>query len=119
LVFTGEQLARGFFGLRASRRPLLRVVDRAGVVRLQRGVARVSATTLARLKDELTRAVEALTDYGDAGRQIPDIFILYGARLANFSGLAELEQALALAEVELRSLDPATNLVIVACPKQV
>lgn len=119
LVFTGEQVTRSFFGLVTARRPMLRVVDRTGVVRLQRGAARVMTTTLAALQDELTHAVEALTDYGDAGRTIPDIFILYGARLTNFSGLAELEQVQALTEVELRSLDPATKLIIVACPKQV
>lgn len=72
---------------------------------------------MAQIKDELTRAVEGLTDYGDAGRAIPDVFILYGARIANFSGLANLEQVIAPAEVELRSLDPATKLVVIACPK--
>lgn len=118
-VFTGELTAPTLFGLLKTRKALLRVVDRSGVVRLQRGVARVSICALVELKEELTRAVEALTDYGDAGRSIPDIFLLYGARLANFSGLAELEQVLALTEVELRSLDPATRLVIIACPKQV
>jgi N-methylhydantoinase A len=118
LVFTGAQVTQSFWGLFNSRRAQLRVVDRTGVVRLQRGAARVSTAMLAQLKEELTRAVEALTDYGDAGRTIPDIFILYGARLANFSGLAELEQVLALTEVELRSLDPATPLVLLACPKE-
>jgi N-methylhydantoinase A len=118
LIFTGAQQATSFFGLFKTQRQLLRVVDRTGVVRLQRGAARVSNTTLAHIKDELTRAVEALTDYGDAGRAIPDIFILYGARIANFSGLADLEQVIALAEVELRALDPATALVVIACPKQ-
>lgn len=118
LVFSGEQQSKSFFGLLSARRQMLRVVDRSGVVRLQRGTARVSATTLAQINDELTRAIEALTDYGDAGRAIPDIFILYGARIANFSGLADLDQVIALAEVELRALDPATELVVIACPKQ-
>jgi N-methylhydantoinase A len=118
LIFTGAQQTTSFFGLFKTQRQLLRVVDRSGVVRLQRGAARVSNTTLAHINDELTRAVEALTDYGDAGRAIPDIFILYGARIANFSGLANLEQVIALAEVELRALDPATALVVIACPKQ-
>jgi N-methylhydantoinase A/oxoprolinase/acetone carboxylase beta subunit len=119
LVFTGEQRTRSFFGLFASRRRMLRVVDRTGVVRLQRDAARVTATTPAQVEEELRRAVDGLTDYGDAGRAIPDIFILYGARIANFSGLADLEQVTALVEVELRSLDPATRLVVIACPKQV
>ncbi len=119
LVFTAEQQTKTFFGLFNSQREMLRVVDRTGVVRLQREAARISATTLEKIKDELTRAVDALTDYGDAGRAIPDIFILYGTRIANFSGLAELDQVLALAEVELRSLDTVTKLVVIACPKQV
>jgi N-methylhydantoinase A/oxoprolinase/acetone carboxylase beta subunit len=119
LVFTGEDETRSFFGLFSSRREMLRVLDRTGVVRLQRGKARVSVTTLAQLADELTRAVDELTDYGDAGRTIPDVFILYGSRLANFSGLAELDQVIALAEVELRTLDPTVKLIVLACPKQV
>ncbi len=119
LVFSGEQRTKSFFGLFHSRQQLLRVLDRTGVVRLQRGTGRVCTTALAEIEAELTRAVDALTDYGDAGRTIPDIFILYGARIANFSGLAELDQVIALAEVELKSLDPATKLVVIACPKQV
>ncbi len=119
LVFTGEHHSSKFFGLFKTRRPLLRIVDRTGVVRLQRGPALITATSLDKLKSEMTRSVEFLTDYGDAGRAIPDIFILYGSRIANLSGLADLDQVLALAEVELRNLDPDTRLVIIACPKQV
>ncbi len=117
-IFTGEQITPSWFGLFKSHKPMLRVTDRTGVIRLQRGRARVSETSLSNLPEELTRAVEALTDYGDAGRTIPDVFILYGARLANFGGLAELNQLQALVEVELRSLEPATPLVVIACPKQ-
>lgn len=123
LIFAGEQRTRSFFGLFTSRRQFLRVVDRTGVVRLQRDAASekmvIKTTTLAEIKEELARVVDGLTDYGDAGRAIPDIFILYGARIANFSGLADLEQVTALAEVELRSLAPATKLIVIACPKQV
>ncbi|MFN0087706.1 MAG: hydantoinase/oxoprolinase family protein [Blastocatellia bacterium] len=117
-VITGQIESRSFFGLLTSRRSLLRVVDRTGVVRLQRGESLVSETTLAHLAEELARVVDQLTDYGDAGRTIPDLFLLYGARIANFSGLVDLDQVIALAEVELRSLDPAMHIVVVACPKQ-
>lgn len=118
-VFAGEERRRQLFGLLTSSRRMLRVVDRTGVVRLQRGAARVRACELAHLNDELTQAVEELTDYGDAGRTIPDIFVLYGGRIANFSGLAALDQVAALAEAELRALDPSTRLLVIACPKQV
>lgn len=112
LVFTATLRARF-----RRPQPRLRVVDRSGVVRLQRGAARVAETTPTGVNDQLTSLVEELTDYGDAGRTIPDIFLIYGNRLANFSGLADLEQVQALVEVELRSLDPATPLVVIACSK--
>ncbi|MFN6202239.1 MAG: hypothetical protein ACK496_07130, partial [Acidobacteriota bacterium] len=67
----------------------------------------------------LARVVDRLTDYGDAGRTIPDIFILQGRRILNLSGLVDLAQVVALVEVELRGLDPETPLVVIASPKQV
>ncbi len=120
LVYTGTHRSKSFLGRWGSwmaPRRQLRVVDRSGVVRLQRGAARVTVTRLSDVEAELGRAAEELTDFGDAGRTIPDIFILYGGRLANFSGLATLEQVTALAEVELRSIDPETRLVVIACPR--
>ncbi|MFN0122689.1 MAG: hydantoinase/oxoprolinase family protein [Blastocatellia bacterium] len=117
LVFTATQKSRAFFGLLSSRRDQLRVLDRTGVARLQRGAASVRTTVLARLGEDMTQMADLMTDFGDAGRAIPDIFILYGARIVNFSGLAQLDQALALAEVEFRNLDPATRMAVIACPK--
>ena len=119
LVFTATHRPKSRLAAWQASRPLLRVVDRTGVVRLQRGRARVAEITLGRLAPELARAVDELTDYGDAGRAIPDIFILHGTRMINFSGLVDLEQVTALARAELQSLPPATPLVVIACPRQV
>jgi hypothetical protein len=47
-----------------------------------------------------------LTDFGDAGRALPDVHLLVGARIVNLSGLAELEQAVALAQTELENTSP-------------
>lgn len=117
LVFAGSQKTSSLFGLIKSRREMLRILDSSGVIRLQRNTAHIHTCFLSQFKDKLPQAVEQLTDFGDAGRTIPDIFVLYGSRLANFSGLADLDQVLALSEVELRSLDPLTKLIVIACPK--
>ena len=117
LAFTGSQKTNSFFGFIKSQREILRVLDSSGVIRLQRSTAHIHTCLLPQLKAKLIEAVEKLTDFGDAGRAIPDIFVLYGSRLANFSGLADLDQVLALTEVELRSLDPLTKLIVIACPK--
>ncbi len=117
LVFSGLLTSQSLFGLWRRRQRMLRVVDRSGVVRLQRGAAHVTVARADGIAAAITSAVEQLTDFGDAGRTIPDLFLLYGPRLANFSGLATLEQVLALVEVELRSLDPETAIAIVASPR--
>jgi hypothetical protein len=58
-----------------------------------------------------------LTDFGDAGRALPDVHLLVGARIVNLSGLAELEQAVALAQTELENTRPDEKLVLVAASR--
>ncbi len=119
-AFIGASLlAKSLSGRWGRPQRLLRVVDRSGVVRLQRADSMVAETRLATLEVEVARLVDRLTDYGDAGRTIPDIFVLYGRRILNFSGLVDLEQVVAMIGVELQGLDPDTQLVLIASPKQV
>ncbi len=116
-VFTATKEARAFFGLFKTKRTLARVTDRTGVVRLQRADARVSASKVEAIARDLERVITQLTDFGDAGRALPDVNVLVGARIINLSGLADAEQAVALAQTELESLPPDEPLVIVAAPK--
>jgi N-methylhydantoinase A/oxoprolinase/acetone carboxylase beta subunit len=96
----------------------LRVLDRGGVVRLQRQGAVVSTTTVAALDAELRALVTRLADFGDAGRSIPDVYVLVGARLVNLSGLADEGQMLGLAGVEVRAQAPDQPVVIIATARQ-
>ena len=116
-IFTGEKQAKTFFGLFNSSKHLARVVEKTGVVRLQRNDARIYQTTAGEAARELEEIITNLTDFGDAGRALPDINILIGARIVNLSGLAEMEQAVALAETELENLAEDEKIVIVATAK--
>ncbi len=55
-----------------------------------------------------------LVDFGDAGRTIPDVYVLVGSRLVNLSGLADEGQMLGLAGVEVRAHAPDQPVVIIA-----
>lgn len=116
-VFSAEIRAKTFFGLFSSVKNPVRVVDKTGVVRLQRSSAEVHEASAARTAAELENVIGKLTDFGDAGRALPDIHLLVGARIVNLSGLAETEQAIALAETELENLPPDERIVIVAAAK--
>jgi len=116
-VFVATHLTSAFFGLFKTLKQSVRVTDRTGVVRLQRQHAEVSASTVADVGRELEQVITRLTDFGDAGRALPDVHVLVGARIISLSGLADIEQAIALAKAELESLPPEEMLVTVAAPK--
>ena len=116
-VFTSEIKTRSFFGLFAAVRQMVRVVDKTGVVRLQRNHAEVHSSTVETVTRSLEYVINKLTDFGDAGRALPDIHVLAGTRIINLSGLAELEQVVVLGKTELENLSPDEKLVIVAAPR--
>jgi N-methylhydantoinase A len=96
----------------------IRVVDDRAVVRRGMRDARIAQSTASQSQVALRDAIEAATAFGDVGRAMPDVYLLYGARIADFSGLAGADQALALADEELRGLDPSATLTIITVSKQ-
>lgn len=116
-VFAAEKKVKTFFGLFSSTSQMVRVVDKTGVVRLQRNDAEIFQTKVADAAFELEETIVKLTDFGDAGRALPDIHILIGGRVVNLSGLAEMEQAVALAQAEFENLSADEQIVIIATAK--
>jgi hypothetical protein len=48
------------------------------------------------------------------GRALPDVRIVYASRIADFSGVADPDQAIALARDELAGCEPSLIVAIVA-----
>ncbi len=113
----GARRTRRRLGLIPVRTQMVRVVDMHGVVRLQRPHAEVIAGRAASLARDLDEAIARLTEFGDAGRAIPDLHVLVGARIVDLSGLATADQVQALAEVELDGWPPEERIAIVAAPR--
>jgi N-methylhydantoinase A len=117
-VFTAEISTKSFFGLFRSTAQTVRVVDKTGTVRLQRNDAEVHETRVSEISRFLEDAITKLTDFGDAGRALPDIHLLVGRRIINLSGLAEMRQAVILAQTELENLAGDEKIVVVATAKR-
>ncbi|MBV9439626.1 MAG: hydantoinase/oxoprolinase, partial [Candidatus Eremiobacteraeota bacterium] len=94
------------------------IVDDRGVVRLVVPAARVCALAAGEVVGALPSLVEDMTTFGDVGRALPDVFLLRGARLAEFSGLGEAAQIAGLAADELAGVDPGEPVVVVLVPKR-
>jgi len=96
----------------------LRVVDDRGIVRIGLRGARATATTAGALETSLRAAIEDATSFGDVGRAMPNVYLLHGARMADFSGLASADQAIALAVEEIEGRDEAAPVVILTAPNR-
>ena len=116
-AFVAEKAFKSLFGLFKYKQKAVRIIDKTGVVRLQRSNAVVHSCQIAEALHLLEKVINDLTDFGDAGRSLPDIHLLVGSRIINLSGLAELDQAIALARTELENMPNDTPIVIVASIK--
>ncbi len=90
----------------------LRVVDDRGVVRLALRDAEVRSVTVADLQSALRTTLEERSSFGDVGRALPALFVLHGARIADFSGLASVDQAIALVSEEIAGRDADETIVL-------
>ena len=116
-AFVAEKAFKSLFGLFKYKQKAVRIIDKTGVVRLQRSNAVVHSCQIVEALHLLEKVINDLTDFGDAGRSLPDIHLLVGSRIINLSGLAELDQAIALARTELENMPNDTPIVIVASIK--
>jgi N-methylhydantoinase A len=96
---------------------MLRVLDRGGVGRLtlRDGTVRVTAAGCA--AEDLRAAIEDATAFGDVGRAMPNLYVVHGARIADYSGLLSADQAVALAEEELAGREPDAPVLIITSPR--
>lgn len=117
MAFTAEKEIKTLFGLFKTKQKKLRVIDKMGIVRLQRNNVLVESTDVENALNLLKNILNDLTDFGDAGRSLPDIHLLVGARIISLSGLAETEQVLVLAKTEFENLPNDAPIVIVASIK--
>ena len=115
-VFEATRMQNGPLGRRRAVRDL-RVLDRTGVGRLSLRDAQVRQTQSRNAVDLLAEIAESASSFGDVGRALPELYVLHGARIADFSGLASARQAVALAREELQGRDPAEPVVILAASR--
>ena len=94
-----------------------RIVDERAVVRRALRGATVTPCTVAEASEVIREAMERATTFGDVGRALPELLLLYGARIIDAGGLVSLDQAIALCAEELRGRDGAEQIAVVTVPR--
>ncbi len=116
-AFSTPKEVKTFFNWFKSVQTWVRIVDKTGVLRLQRRNAMIRVAPVAEISKYLEEVISLLTDFGDAGRTLPDIQLLVNVRIIPLSGLADLEQVLALAQTELELVENEALVMIIASQK--
>lgn len=111
-VYQGTTRFDGWKGWLRRPRVQTRVLDPEGVARLRKGPCVVLEVTPDRVHGELQRQLLEQSAFTDAGRVLPEVYLLYGGRIANFSGLSQPEHVLKLAEAELRGVEPDERILL-------
>lgn len=112
-AYRTERAERRLFGLLTHRETEVAVVDHQGVTRLvlRKAVAEVAPATEAQAA--LARVLDEQTKYGDAGAELPQVFLGVRAKLVVLSGLVSTAQVLSLAGAELSGLAADEDVMIV------
>lgn len=101
-----------FFGLSKSVTKPTAIVDEEGVIRLQKRDGKVYTCAGTEWKNSLLKAMDAMTEYNDGGKTLPNVYLIFGKRIIDLSGLLSEEQVTSLAQVELAAVREDDKLII-------
>lgn len=101
-----------FFGLISKTIENIKVIDREGIIRLNKNSARVYESKTIDFENDLNKALDQNIFYGDGGAEIPDCFIILQNRMIDLSGLIDKEQIISLAKVEINGLPENEKIII-------
>jgi N-methylhydantoinase A len=113
-VFSAKKEVKQLLGLLKRQVTAYRVIERAGSVRLQSQNGQVAKCTVSQAESTIGTLIEKHAHWGDAGKVIPNILLLQGAKIIDLSGLLDTEQVLAVTKTELENLPADEKIVVLA-----
>jgi len=111
-AYTLESVQRRFFVLKKKINTLC-LIDRDGVIRLQKKNSTVALCAPSKWNPTLKTLLEDHTVYGDGGAEIPNIYVALGSRIIDLAGMQSHAQINSLCEVELAGIQKDENLIMV------
>lgn len=90
----------------------LRVIDKKGFVKIQRSNGGCRKTTMENVGDDLKKIWDESSDFSSEVRINPDVYVISGSRVIDYSGIPEYKQVLGLIEAELADRQPSDELIL-------
>lgn len=91
----------------------LRVIDKKGFIKIQRSDGSCLKTTMEQAADDLKKGWDGSSDFSSEVRINPDVYVISGSRVIDYSGIPELQQVSGLIEAELADRQPQDEIILV------
>ncbi len=91
----------------------VRVVDKKGFIKVQRANGAVQTTTMNDAVATLRRMWDGASNFSSEMRINPDVYVIAGSRVLDYSGIPELIQVSGLIEAELCDRAPEDDVILV------
>ena len=98
-------------GAKATRP--IRILDKKGFIKVQRTDGVAHAVKVGGYRNLVSRLWEDLALYKSDAIMRPDFYICAGSRILDFSGSIDLEQIIMLMEVDMQSVNPHDDVIVV------
>ena len=116
-IVQGRSVAKKCWGLLKKEIKALRVIDSEGIIRLQKNSGEAFKINVAHFHEELAQAVEQCTSYFDGAKEVPDVYVFYGKKIIDLSGLVDAAQIVAVAGVEIQGIAEDSLVYALICRK--
>lgn len=112
IAFTYDTYKKQFLFLKKKIRTL-RLIDRDGVIRLQKKNATVQECRKAEWRTRVEELIEEHTIHSDGGAEIPNLYVALGGRIIDMAGMQSAGQILSLCQVELSGVPGEERLILI------
>ena len=112
----GTTTRKTLFGLIRRKSHPIMLVDEEGVIRLQKAAGELIEITVSNARQQLNYIISRNSSF-DSGECLPDVFVFFNKQIKSFVGMAEKQQILSLALLEIEPLPEQTRIFVLACKK--
>lgn len=116
-VIQGVVSKSAMFGLIKKKTYPIRVIDDEGIIRIQKANGKAQSIDGKRFVSNMEKFIESTTIYSDIGEELPDIYVFFGKKILDLSGLANRKQIISLASVEAQGLSEDTKIIALSCAR--
>lgn len=113
----GKIVVKRFGGLYKKELNPIRVIDNEGVIRIQKNQGKLFEISIGDFENTLDNSIEQCTVYSNGGEEIPDVFLFYGKKIMDYSGLIHKSQIISVAKVEIQGLKEDSVIYALICSK--